>query len=105
MRHAYQLLSVLLLTTCLTAGCVALTGKTAGRNVDDATITATVKTHLAEQRTDTLTRIDVDTNDGVVALNGVVDSVEMKQRAAEIAQQTSGVRQVVNNLQVQAASS
>jgi osmotically-inducible protein OsmY len=83
---------------------MALTGKTAGRNIDDATITASVKTSLAEQRMDTLTKIDVDTNDGVVILNGVVDSVEMKQRAAEAARRTAGVKNVINNLQVQAAS-
>jgi hyperosmotically inducible protein len=104
MRHVYRLLSVVLLVTSLTSGCVALTGKTAGRNVDDATITASVKTHLAEQKADTLTRIDVDTNNGVVSLNGVVDSVEMKQQAGEIARRTAGVERVVNNLQVQAAS-
>ncbi|HEV8711661.1 MAG TPA: BON domain-containing protein [Candidatus Binatia bacterium] len=104
MRYGYHLLSVVILATSLTAGCMALTGKTAGRNIDDATITASVKTSLAEQRMDTLTKIDVDTNDGVVILNGVVDSVEMKQRAAEAARRTAGVKNVINNLQVQAAS-
>jgi hyperosmotically inducible protein len=88
-----------------TSGCTALTGKTAGRNVDDVTITATVKTNLAAQKADTLTKIDVDTNEGVVSLNGVVESAEMKQHAAEVARQTSGVKNVINNLQVQAASS
>ncbi len=83
---------------------MALTGKTAGQNIDDANITASVKTNLAAEQTDTLIRIDVDTNDGVVSLNGVVDSIEMKQRAAEVAQRTPGVKNVVNNLQVQAAS-
>jgi hyperosmotically inducible periplasmic protein len=84
----------------LSIGCAALTGKTAGRNIDDATITATVKTNLAAERAATLTKIDVDTNEGVVYLNGVVDSAAMKQRAAEVARQVSGVKNVVNNLQV-----
>jgi len=105
MRYVYQLLSVAVLSTVLISGCVALTGKTAGRNVDDATITATVKANLAAEKTETLTRIDVDTNEGIVSLNGVVENAEMKQRAAELARQTSGVKNVVNNLQVQAASS
>jgi osmotically-inducible protein OsmY len=48
----------------------------------------------------TLTAIDVDTNRGVVSLNGVVESSAAKQRAAEIARQTAGVTSVVNNLQV-----
>ena len=32
------------------AGCQAMTGKTAGRNVDDATITTSVKTKLAADK-------------------------------------------------------
>ena len=101
MRNIYSLLSVTVLSLILTSGCTALTGKTAGSNVDDATITASVKTNLAAEKADTLTRIDVDTNEGIVSLNGVVESAAMKQRAAEIAQRTSGVKNVVNNLQIQ----
>jgi osmotically-inducible protein OsmY len=41
---------------------------------------------------------------GVVALNGVVEDPAVKQRAAEIAQQTTGVKKVINNLQVQASA-
>jgi hyperosmotically inducible protein len=86
----------------LLAGCQSLTGKTAGEVIDDATITAQVKSKLAGERAATLTRVDVDTNQGVVYLNGVVESAAMKQRASEIARQVKGVRDVVNNLRVQA---
>jgi hyperosmotically inducible periplasmic protein len=100
-RHIIRLLSVGLFSFVLVSGCTALTGKTAGTNVDDATITASVKTNLASERgMQTLTAIDVDTNDGVVSLNGVVDSSTAKERAVEIASQTSGVAKVINNLQV-----
>lgn len=101
MRNVYYVFSAIVLSLLLASGCTALTGKTAGSNVDDTTITASVKTNLAAEKAGTLTRIDVDTNEGVVSLNGVVESVAMKQRAAEIAQRTSGVRSVVNNLQIQ----
>jgi hyperosmotically inducible protein len=74
-----------------------------GRNIDDTTITASVKTNLASERAVTLTKIDVDTDNGVVYLNGVVDSAAMKQRATEIARQVSGVTKVVNNLQIAGA--
>ena len=104
MRYFSYLLSIFVLASVLLTGCVSLTGKTAGRNIDDASITASVKTHLAEEKAITLTRINVDTNNGIVSLNGVVDSESMKQRAGEIARQTDGVEKVVNNLQVQAAS-
>jgi hyperosmotically inducible protein len=103
-RYLYHLLSIVVLTSVLLTSCVSLTGKTAGRNIDDASITASVKTHLAEEKAITLTRINVDTNNGVVSLNGVVDSETTKQRASEIARQTNGVEKVVNNLQVQTAS-
>jgi len=100
-RHITRLLSVGLFSFVLVSGCTALTGKTAGTNVDDATITASVKTNLAAERgMQTLTAIDVDTNEGIVSLNGVVESSAAKQRAVEIASQTSGVAKVVNNLQV-----
>jgi osmotically-inducible protein OsmY len=48
-----------------------------------------------------LTRIDVDTNGGVVALNGTVESADQRARAEEIARRVSGVKSVINNLQVQ----
>jgi len=101
MRYVSRLLSVALVTVALTSGCSAITGKSAGTNVDDAGITASVKTSLASERgMQTLTSIDVDTNRGVVSLNGMVDSTAAKRRAAEIARQTAGVTSVVNNLQV-----
>lgn len=85
------------------AACTSMTGKTLGENIDDAGITSQVKAKLAGEKISTVTRIDVDTNQGVVALNGTVTSDEMRTRAAEIARQVKGVRQVVNNLQVRAS--
>jgi len=103
MRYISRLLSIAFVTVALSSGCTALTGKSAGTNVDDSSITASVKTNLASERgMQTLTAIDVDTNRGVVSLNGVVESNAAKQRAAEIARQTAGVTSVVNNLQVAA---
>ena len=56
------------------AGCTAMTGETAGQNVDDSTITASVKTKLAADKIGSLTRVDVDTTRQVVSLNGIVVS-------------------------------
>jgi hyperosmotically inducible periplasmic protein len=90
-----------LVTFFALAGCTAMTGETAGRNIDDATITSSVKTKLAADKLSSLTRVDVDTTNGVVALNGIVDSADQKARAQELASQVGGVHRVVNNLQVQ----
>jgi hyperosmotically inducible protein len=100
MRPIRNLL-VVMLTVFSLAGCQAMTGKTAGRNVDDAALTGSVKTKLAADKLSSLTRVDVDTNNGTVSLNGVVESAEQKARAQELASQVSGVNRVVNNLQVQ----
>jgi hyperosmotically inducible protein len=94
-------LATLLLMLALAAGCQTMTGKTAGQTVDDATVTASVKTKLGADKAANLTRIDVDTNRGVVYLNGVVESAEQKARAEQLAKAASGVQRVVNNLQIQ----
>jgi hyperosmotically inducible protein len=91
---------MLFLVAMLGAGCQAMTGKTAGRNVDDAALTASVKAQLVADKASNLTRVDVDTNNGVVSLNGVVDSADQKERAAQLAQRIDGVKRVINNLQV-----
>ena len=82
------------------AGCQAMTGKTAGQNVDDANLTASVKANLVADKASNLTRIDVDTNNGIVYLNGTVDSPQQKARAEQLAGQVQGVKKVVNNLQI-----
>jgi osmotically-inducible protein OsmY len=102
MTKAIRFFSVAILAVALLSGCQAMTGKTAGQTVDDAAVTTAVKAKLASERAVTMTRIDVDTNNGVVSLNGVVDDPAMKTRAEELAKQVNGVQQVQNNLQVQA---
>ena len=82
------------------AGCQAMTGKSAGANVDDATLTARVKTKLVSDKAANLTRIDVDTNNGIVYLNGSVQTPQQKAKAEDLARGTDGVKKVVNNLQV-----
>jgi len=67
----------------------------------DASITAAVKTKLAGTSPATLLKVDVDTTNGIVQLNGTVDNERTKQRATELARQVDGVRRVVNNLRVQ----
>jgi hyperosmotically inducible protein len=85
------------------SGCTTLTGETLGQNVDDTTLTASIKTKLAADRLANLTRIDVDTYNGVVSLNGIVSTPNEKERAEEIARSVNGVKKVVNNLQVRQA--
>ena len=80
-------------------GCQAITGETLGEHIDDTTITTTVKTRLAADKGASLTRIQVDTDRGVVQLSGVVDSAADRARAEQIARGVGGVKSVRNNLQ------
>lgn len=91
----------LLIMIALMSGCQAVTGRTAGENVDDSTTTASVKTKLAGDKASSLTRIDVDTTNGVVSLGGVVETAEQKARVEQLAREVKGVKSVKNNLQVQ----
>jgi len=84
----------------LLSGCQAMTGKTAGQNIDDAGISTSVQATLTADKASNFTRIDVDTNNGVVYLNGNVQNSQQKARAEELAQRVNGVKRVVNNLQV-----
>jgi hyperosmotically inducible protein len=102
MRYALRSVSMVLLLAVALAGCQSMTGgRTTGETVDDASITAAVKTKLAGEKMSALTKIDVDTNKGTVYLNGNVESLAMKTHAGELARQVNGVRDVVNNLRVQ----
>ncbi len=64
----------------------------------DAWITAKVKTRLFGDTGFGAFKIDIDTEECVVTLDGCVDTGENRQRAASIAQKVKGVRQVRNNL-------
>jgi hyperosmotically inducible protein len=93
------ILPAVALMLCL-SGCQAITGETLGQNIDDTTITTTVKTKLAGEKGSTLTRVQVDTNRGVVQLSGVVDTAADRSLAERVARGVSGVKGVTNNLQV-----
>jgi len=94
----------LLLVVAFLPGCRSMTGRSAGRYIDDKTISAGVKAKLVRDKTTNLTRVGVTTVNGVVHLDGAVESVNDKTRAEQIARTVDGVTSVVNNLQVSSSS-
>lgn len=72
----------------------------AGDRIDDATITAKVKTALVAEPGLKALQINVDTADGVVTLSGAVDSPGNLDRATQVAQAVQGVKSVDNRLTV-----
>jgi len=100
MVRAFKILTVTLAVLFFMTGCQALTGATMGENIDDGTLTSYVKTKLASDRLVTLTRVGVETNNGIVYLTGEVETAEQKSRIGSLASEVKGVKKVVNNLQV-----
>jgi hyperosmotically inducible protein len=70
------------------------------RAVEDTTITAGVKTALTRDQTVRSSEIHVSTVAGVVTLKGNVASPDIAARAAQLAEQTDGVKSVNNQLMV-----
>ncbi|HEV2852917.1 MAG TPA: BON domain-containing protein [Thermoanaerobaculia bacterium] len=89
----------LALVMALTLGACSST-KTAGAQVDDAAITAKVKAKLAADGDINPFNIDVDTNEGVVTLQGRVAKDEARTKAEQLARDTDGVTRVINLIKV-----
>lgn len=88
------------------AGCTTdrnASQRTAGQVIDDATLTARVKTALAREPGVSALAINVDTDRGVVYLKGRVSSPDEAARASDVARRVEGVRRVVNELDVRSA--
>jgi len=100
--RALTTLTFVALFSVVLAACTSTTGRTAGENIDDATITSEVKAKLAAEKVATLTKISVDTDRRTVYLTGSVDNAEMRSRAEQIARGVKHVSGVVNNLTVRA---
>jgi len=76
------------------------TTRSAGETLDDATVTAKVKTALARDPSTSAYRIEVESYRGEVQLNGFVESADMKSAATRVAKSVDGVKTVANNLEV-----
>jgi osmotically-inducible protein OsmY len=70
------------------------------RHMDDHDITLAVETELATDDSVPEHFIDVETDDGIVVLAGMVDNLLAKERARQRAERVKGVRAVVNELAV-----
>ena len=74
--------------------------RTAGTVVDDAGITAKVKTAIFEQPSLKSAEINVETFKGVVQLSGFVSSASNESTAVKVASAVEGVKSVKNDMRV-----
>lgn len=101
MNKSMLRISVVVLAVVMALGMGACSSmRTPGTQVDDAAITAAVKGKLAADSEINPFNIDVDTNEGVVTLQGRVEKEEARTKAEQLARETDGVSRVVNLIKV-----
>jgi len=75
----------------------------AGEKLDNMSITTAVSTALAKDPDLSALKINVETKDGAVTLNGTAPSQAAVEKASAIAKAVKGVKSVDNKLQVKAS--
>jgi hypothetical protein len=85
--------------------CLVAADGPVGQSVEDTAITMLVKSKLVAARPANFGSIDVDTEQGVVHLQGTVPTAADRTEAEHLARGTNGVRQVLNDLRVEATAS
>lgn len=100
MKFARTLIVAAMTATALvTSGCALIRGQeTTGEYVDDKVIVTKIKAKMIEDKIVDAAAINVDSLKGTVALSGFAKSSTEKAQAEYIARNTSGVREVRNNL-------
>ncbi|MFT7721428.1 MAG: BON domain-containing protein [Roseateles sp.] len=95
------LAAALVATLAGTSGCaVARKQETVGAYIDDATLTARVKSKFAADPKVSAMAISVETMKGTVQLSGFAKSNEEKAMAGKLARETSGVVAVRNDISI-----
>ena len=74
--------------------------ETNGGKIDDASITAEVKSSLMAQRSTSALRTTVSTTDGVVTLGGVAKNEAEKSLVTKLTSDINGVTSVINNMTI-----
>ncbi len=99
-----RMLSLFLAFTFLAAICQPIFAQTPNRSADDL-LYDKVRQRLAADRDVKGGAIDVDVKDGVVTLRGKVREAKQKTKAEHVAKKVKGVKQVVNQLEIELPAS
>lgn len=73
-----------------------------GDKLDDVSVTASVSAEIAKESDLSVLKINVDTKDGAVTLNGSAPTEAAREKAGTIAKSVKGVHSVDNKLMVKA---
>ena len=95
LSHLFKVQAAIVMAVLILIGCSAMTGRQGvGEAVSDTSITTKVKSSLLADSMVGGLAIDVDTTDGRVSLNGIVNNEQERQRAIQVAQSVNGVKRV-----------
>ena len=78
----------------------AKTDETIGEKIDDASITAQVKSALISHRSTSAIKTKVKTTDGVVTISGLAKNAAEKSLVTKLATDINGVTSVINNMTI-----
>ena len=95
---AYRICILTCFMLCITACVAPPKTESMGEYIDSSAITTKVKARFVDAMGSSAFQIQVKTFKDVVQLSGFVNSDAIKRRASVIAANTSGVRQVRNDL-------
>jgi osmotically-inducible protein OsmY len=74
--------------------------ETIGEEIDDASITAQVKSSLMSHRSTSALKTKVETTDGVVTLSGIAKNAAEKSLVTKLVTDINGVSSVINNMTI-----
>lgn len=101
MQSRHKALSVLALSAVLAGGCNATpTRESTGEYIDDAAITARIKSEFVKDAQVNALDVSVETFKGHVQLSGFADTPLAIRRADSIARLVSGVKSVDNDIRL-----
>lgn len=78
----------------------AKTDETIGDKIDDASITAEVKSSLMTHRSTSALRTRIETTDGVVTVGGIAKNAAEKSLVTKLVNDINGVNSVINNMTI-----
>jgi hyperosmotically inducible periplasmic protein len=78
----------------------AVSSETIGEKIDDASITAQVKSSLLSHHSTSAIRTTVKTTDGIVTLSGIAKNAAEKSLVTKLVTDINGVNSVVNNMTI-----
>ena len=78
--------------------------ETIGEKIDDASITAQVKSSLMSHRSTSALKTKVKTTDGVVTVSGIAKNAAEKSLVTKLVTDIHGVNSVINNMTIEVAA-